>query len=402
MFDQFDSSNFRSGYINVLIASDVASRGLGKNSGYGKPTSIQAQSWPICLSGRDLIGIAQTGSGKTLSYILPALYHILKMPKLEEGDGPIALVLAPTRELAQQIQAVISIFSRTMRIRHACLYGGTSKMYQTRDLCRGAEIVVATPGRLIDFLESGTTNVNRITYLVLDEADRMLDMGFEPQIRKIIQMTREDFLGSLLREGGSSAGGGGGSSDARNLCSSNSGTQTQNGLFVEICHEYEKPAKLQNLLKEIFVDGPRRTIIFASTKRTVDDLVIMVNKYGYRAMGIHGDKSQWNRDQTLRDFRSGYINVLIASDVASRGLDVEDIKYVVNYDFPDNTENYVHRIGRTARSTKTGISYTLFTPLNGNKAQDLIDILNEAHQFVPDRLLLLAAKNKPITTRQWK
>ncbi|KAI5695057.1 hypothetical protein M8J75_010227 [Diaphorina citri] len=396
--------------VKTLDETNIPSYILGpmKNSGYGKPTSIQAQSWPICLSGRDLIGIAQTGSGKTLSYILPALYHILKMPKLEEGDGPIALVLAPTRELAQQIQAVISIFSRTMRIRHACLYGGTSKMYQTRDLCRGAEIVVATPGRLIDFLESGTTNVNRITYLVLDEADRMLDMGFEPQIRKIIQMTRPDrqtlmwsatwpreiqklakeFLSDPIQLNVGSA----------NLAANPNIKQ----FFVEICHEYEKPAKLQNLLKEIFVDGPRRTIIFASTKRTVDDLVIMVNKYGYRAMGIHGDKSQWNRDQTLRDFRSGYINVLIASDVASRGLDVEDIKYVVNYDFPDNTENYVHRIGRTARSTKTGISYTLFTPLNGNKAQDLIDILNEAHQFVPDRLLLLAAKNKPITTRQWK
>uniref|UniRef100_A0A8D8QXI6 RNA helicase n=1 Tax=Cacopsylla melanoneura TaxID=428564 RepID=A0A8D8QXI6_9HEMI len=395
--------------IQTLDETNIPSYILGpmKNAGYGRPTAIQAQSWPIALKGRDMIGVAQTGSGKTLSYVLPALIHIMKMPKLERGDGPIALVLAPTRELAQQIQSVVSIFSKLLRIRHTCLYGGTSRHFQARDLFGGVEFVIATPGRLIDFLETGQTNVNRVTYLVLDEADRMLDMGFEPQIRKIIRMTRPDrqtlmWSATWPREIQKLAQEFLTNPIQLNVGSANLAANPNIKQFVEICHDYEKPAKLQNLLRDIWVDGPKRTIIFAGLKRTVDELVIMVNKYGYRAMGLHGDKSQWNRDQTLRDFRSGYINVLIASDVASRGLDVEDIKYVINYDFPDNTENYVHRIGRTARSTKTGISYTLFTPQDGHKAQDLIDILNEAHQNVPDRLLLLAAKAKPTTTRRWR
>jgi len=160
--------------------------------GFSEPTSIQAQGWPIALSGRDMVGIASTGSGKTLSYILPAIVHINSQPKLSRKDGPIALVLAPTRELAQQIQQVADDFGHSSGIRNTCLYGGAPKGAQARDLDGGVEIVIATPGRLLDFLESGKTNLKRCTYLVLDEADRMLDMGFEPQIRKIIEQIRPD------------------------------------------------------------------------------------------------------------------------------------------------------------------------------------------------------------------
>lgn len=163
-----------------------------ERQGYDQPTAIQAQGWPIAMSGRDLVGIAQTGSGKTLAYILPAIVHINNQPEVLRGDGPIALVLAPTRELAQQIQQVCNEFGSSSYVRNTCIFGGAPKGPQARDLERGVEIVIATPGRLIDFLEKGTTNLQRCTYLVLDEADRMLDMGFEPQIRKIIEQIRPD------------------------------------------------------------------------------------------------------------------------------------------------------------------------------------------------------------------
>lgn len=163
-----------------------------KSSGYKDPTPIQAQGWPIAMSGKNLVGIAQTGSGKTLAYILPAIVHINNQPPIRRGDGPIALVLAPTRELAQQIQQVATDFGNAAYVRNTCVFGGAPKREQARDLERGVEIVIATPGRLIDFLERGTTNLQRCTYLVLDEADRMLDMGFEPQIRKIIEQIRPD------------------------------------------------------------------------------------------------------------------------------------------------------------------------------------------------------------------
>lgn len=159
---------------------------------YQAPTCIQAQGWPIALSGRDLVGIAQTGSGKTLAFILPAIIHIQNQPRLQRGDGPIALVLAPTRELAQQIQTVADTFGRPAGVRNTCVFGGAPKGPQIRDLERGVEICIATPGRLIDFLEAGKTDLRRCTYLVLDEADRMLDMGFEPQIRKVIEQIRPD------------------------------------------------------------------------------------------------------------------------------------------------------------------------------------------------------------------
>lgn len=160
--------------------------------GYDQPTAIQAQGWPIALSGMDMVGIAQTGSGKTLAYMLPAIVHINNQPPIGRGEGPIALILAPTRELAQQIQQVAIDFGRSSYVRNTCIFGGAPKGPQARDLERGVEICIATPGRLIDFLQKGTTNLERCTYLVLDEADRMLDMGFEPQIRKIIEQIRPD------------------------------------------------------------------------------------------------------------------------------------------------------------------------------------------------------------------
>jgi ATP-dependent RNA helicase DDX5/DBP2 len=359
--------------------------------GFKEPTIIQAQGWPVALSGRDLVGIAQTGSGKTLAYILPALVHINNQEKLQRGDGPIALVLAPTRELAQQIQVVANDFGRRIGVRNTCIFGGAPRRPQQNDLQRGVEIVIATPGRLIDFLQQECTNLKRCSYLVLDEADRMLDMGFEPQIRKIIEQIRpdrqvlmwsatwpkevknlaEEFLRDYIQVNIGSL----------NLSANNNILQ-----IMEVCEEKDKDQKLLKLLAEIQTDRECKAIIFGETKRRVDDIKYFLTKNGYRAQAIHGDKSQRERDFVLQKFRQDRMGILVATDVAARGLDVEDVKFVINYDFPSNVEDYVHRIGRTGRSNNKGTSYTFFTSNNAAKVDELIAILKETNQYINPEL----------------
>ncbi|CAH0730061.1 unnamed protein product, partial [Brenthis ino] len=363
--------------------------------GFPNPTPIQAQGWPIALSGRDMVGIAQTGSGKTLAYILPAIVHIINQPRLLRDEGPIVLVLAPTRELAQQIQQVAHDFGQSVQVRNTCIFGGAPKGPQGRTLERGVEIVIATPGRLIDFLEKDTTNLRRCTYLVLDEADRMLDMGFEPQIRKIIEQIRpdrqvlmwsatwpkevqnlaEEFLHDYIQI---------------NIGSLSLSANHNILQIVDVCEEWEKNDKLLTLLTEISSEEETKTIIFAETKRKVDDITKTINRAGWRALAIHGDKNQQDRDYVLQQFRHARSSILVATDVAARGLDVEDVKFVINYDYPNNSEDYVHRIGRTGRSHNTGTAYTLFTPNNSAKAKDLLSVLQEANQVVNPKLLELA------------
>lgn len=364
-----------------------------RRNGYTKPTPIQGQGWPIALSGRDLVGIAQTGSGKTLAYIMPAIVHIEGQTGDRKMYGPMALVLAPTRELAQQIHEVVRQFTH---VRSVCVFGGASKGPQIREITRNhPHLVIATPGRLIDFIESNIISLSNISYLVLDEADRMLDMGFEPQIRKIIeQMTvkdrqtlmwsatwpkevralAEDFLVDYQQI----------NIGALSLSANHNITQV-----VEVCDEMDKRARLFRLLDEIRTREANKTIIFAETKRKVDDLAKEMRNGGWPAMCIHGDKSQPERDWVLREFKSGRAPILVATDVAARGLDVDDIKFVINYDYPNCSEDYVHRIGRTGRSSKTGTAYTFFTRNNGKQANDLIGVLREANQVIPPQLYSL-------------
>ncbi|XP_068244307.1 uncharacterized protein [Palaemon carinicauda] len=362
-----------------------------RRQGYEVPTPIQAQGWPISLQGRDFVGIAQTGSGKTLGYILPAIVHINHQPYLERGDGPIALVLAPTRELAQQILTVAQDFGTSSKIRSTCVFGGAPKGPQIRDLERGVEICIATPGRLIDFLEASKTNLRRCTYLVLDEADRMLDMGFEPQIRKIVDQIRPDRQTLMWSATWPK--------EVRNLAEdflkdsiqlnvgSLSLSANHNILqIVDVCQEIEKDTKLRQLLNEMAQEKAYKTIIFIETKRKVEEVTRGLRSTGWPAMCIHGDKSQQERDWVLSEFRSGRAPILVATDVAARGLDVDDVKFVINYDYPSCSEDYVHRIGRTGRSDKTGTAYTFFTADNCKQAKDLIDVLKEANQVVNPRL----------------
>ncbi|KAI7848451.1 P-loop containing nucleoside triphosphate hydrolase protein [Circinella umbellata] len=295
--------------------------------GFAAPTPIQCQGWPMALSGRDVVGVAETGSGKTLAYTLPGIVHINAQPLLEPGDGPIVLVLAPTRELAVQIQQECVKFGATSRIKNTCLYGGTPRGPQIRDLSKGVEICIATPGRLIDMLESGKTNLRRVTYLVLDEADRMLDMGFEPQIRKIVNQIRPDrqtlmwsatwpksvqqlaetYLKDYIQV----------TIGSLSLSASKNVTQ-----IVEVCTEPEKRGKLIVHLERIMEEpeNERKTLIFTSTKRTADEITRYLRQDGFPALAIHGDKQQNERDWVLNQFRTGGHPIMVATDVASRGI----------------------------------------------------------------------------------
>merc|ERR550514_542434 len=359
-------------------------------AGFKEPSPIQIQGWPIALAGRDMIGIAETGSGKTLAFLLPAVVHINAQPYLSRGDGPIVLALAPTRELATQIQEECQRFGKSSRIKNTCCYGGVPKAQQARDLQDGVEIVIATPGRLIDFLESDRTNLKRVTYLVLDEADRMLDMGFEPQVRKIVSQVRPDrqtlmWSATWPREV---------QRLARDLCREapvhiNIGSldlRTAHTIrqYVEVVQDHDKRGRLKRLLEKV-MDGSR-ILIFSSTKRDADQLTREMRLDGWPALCIHGDKKQEERDWVLKEFKEGKSPILVATDVASRGIDVKDIKYVINYDFPNQIEDYVHRVGRTGRAGAIGSSYSFFTSDKFRLAKDLIQVLEEARQPVPEEL----------------
>ncbi|KAJ5607934.1 hypothetical protein N7537_004553 [Penicillium hordei] len=362
-----------------------------KAQGFDAPTAIQSQGWPMALSGRDVVGIAETGSGKTLSYCLPAIVHINAQPLLAPGDGPIVLVLAPTRELAVQIQAEITKFGKSSRIRNTCVYGGVPKGPQIRDLSRGVEVCIATPGRLIDMLEAGRTNLRRVTYLVLDEADRMLDMGFEPQIRKIIGQIRPDRQTCMWSATWPK--------DVRQLASDfltdyiqvNVGSTDLSAnhritQIVEVVSDFEKRDKMIKHLEKIMEDRSNKCIIFTGTKRVADEITRFLRQDGWPALSIHGDKQQNERDWVLNEFKQGKSPIMVATDVASRGIDVRDITHVLNYDYPNNSEDYVHRIGRTARAGAKGTAITFFTTDNSKQARDLITILTEAKQQIDPRL----------------
>ncbi|CAH8292730.1 unnamed protein product [Schistosoma turkestanicum] len=363
-----------------------------KKSKWDSPTPIQCQGWPVALSGRDLVGIAQTGSGKTASFLLPAIVHAKAQPSLKRGDGPIVLILVPTRELAQQVEKVAEDFCYSAGFKSACLYGGTSRTGQAEALGQSPEVVIATPGRLLDFLESRHTNLRRCTYLVLDEADRMLDMGFEPSIRRVVSQVRpdrqtlmwsatwprevkalaEDFLYDYIQI---------------NVGSTKLSANHNIRQHVEILSEGEKFKRLLSLLNSF---DNARVLVFTETKKRTDELCQKLQDKGFDATAMHGDKHQKERDRALDMFREGHISVLVATDVASRGLDINDVRYIINYDYPSQTEDYIHRIGRTGRSDKKGTAYTFFSAKQPRLARELIEVLKEARQTIPDELFKIA------------
>uniref|UniRef100_A0A452Q7I1 RNA helicase n=1 Tax=Ursus americanus TaxID=9643 RepID=A0A452Q7I1_URSAM len=368
-----------------------------KRAGFQKPTPIQSQAWPIILQGIDLIGVAQTGTGKTLSYLMPGFIHLNNQPiSREERNGPGMLVLTPTRELALQVEAECSKYSYK-GLKSICIYGGGSRERQIRDVTKGIDIIIATPGRLNDLQMNNFVNLRSITYLVLDEADKMLDLGFEHQIMKILLDVRPDrqtvmtsatwpdtirrLARSYLKEPMIVYVG------TLDLVAVN--TVKQN---VIITTEEEKRSLIQEFLQNLSPQD--KVIVFVSRKLVADDLSSDLSIQGIPVQSLHGDREQHDRERALEDFRSGKVKILIATDLASRGLDVNDITHVYNYDFPRNIEEYVHRVGRTGRAGKTGLSITLMTQNDWKIATELIKILKRANQRVPKDLLTMAERYK--------
>ncbi|XP_022842369.1 DEAD-box ATP-dependent RNA helicase 40 [Olea europaea var. sylvestris] len=366
-------------------------------AGFSAPTPIQAQTWPIALQNRDIVAIAKTGSGKTLGYLIPAFIH-LRRRQNNPLNGPTVLVLAPTRELATQIQDEAIKFGRSSRVSCTCLYGGAPKGPQLKELDRGADFVVATPGRLNDILEMKRIDFRQVSLLVLDEADRMLDMGFEPQIRKIVneipprrqtlmytatwpkevRKIASDLLVNPVQVNIGSVD---------ELAANKSITQ-----YVEVVPEMQKQRRLEQILRS--QERGSKAIIFCSTKKLCDQLARSLGR-NFGAAAIHGDKNQGERDWVLNQFRTGKSPVLVATDVAARGLDIRDIRVVVNYDFPTGIEDYVHRIGRTGRAGATGIAYTFFSEQDWKYAADLVKVLEGANQPVPPEVREIALRGGP-------
>ncbi|CAI9300337.1 unnamed protein product [Lactuca saligna] len=371
-------------------------KAIAKQS-YEKPTPIQCQSLPIVLSGRDIIGIAKTGSGKTAAFILPMIVHIMDQPELAKEEGPIGVVCAPTRELAHQIYLEAKKFAKANGIRVCAVYGGMSKLEQFKELKSGCEIVVATPGRLIDMLKMKAVTMSRATYLVLDEADRMFDLGFEPQIRSIVGQIRPDrqtllFSATMPRRI---------EKLAREILSDPVRvTVGEIGMANEdITQEVQVlPAdtdKLQWLLEKLpgLIDNGD-VLVFASKKATVDEIESQLSGKGFKVAALHGDKDQASRMEILNKFKSGIYHVLVATDVAARGLDIKSIKSVVNFDIARDMDMHVHRIGRTGRAgDKDGTAYTLITHKEARFASDLVNSLIAAGQNVSMELMDLAMKD---------
>eukprot|EP00794_Sanderia_malayensis_P010050 gene10050-11079_t len=365
-----------------------------KKCSYEKPTPVQAQGIPAIMSGRDVIGIAKTGSGKTLAFLLPMFRHILDQDPLDEGDGPVAIIMTPTRELALQINKECRKFCKPLGLHSVCIYGGSGISEQIAELKRGAEIIVCTPGRMIDMLTANNgrvTNCRRCTYFVLDEADRMFDMGFEPQVMKIIANVRDDrqtvmfsatfprLMEALARKllkspveievGGRSI-----------VCS-------DIAQHVVVIDEDNKFLKLLELLGMNQDNGS--TLVFVEKQDSADRLFKDLLKRGYPCLSLHGGMDQFDRDSTIADFKNRVVTVMVATSVAARGLDVKHLNLVVNYDCPNHYEDYVHRVGRTGRAGNKGTAFTMVTPEQGKYAQDILKALEASKTMPPDNLSAL-------------
>ncbi|CAF4118117.1 unnamed protein product [Rotaria sp. Silwood2] len=343
-----------------------------KKDNYEKPTSIQTQALPIILSGRNMMGIAQTGSGKTLAFLLPMFRHIEEQPPLKYQDGPIAIVMTPTRELALQITKECRKFAKLFDIRCVAVYGGIGVAEQISELKRGAEIIVCTPGRMIDMLalnNNKVTNLRRVMYVVIDEADRMFDMGFEPQIRTILNSIRPD----------------------RQLV-----------MFSATFPKKMEALARQHLYKPIEVTVGGRSIVCQDVVQNVllfddDDqkyaklleLLGLYQPHSYSCMPLHGGLDQYDRDSTIAFFKNGDIPLIIATSVAARGLDVKNLILVVNYDCPNHYEEYVHRCGRTGRAGNIGYAYTFITSAQEKYVGAIIKALEASGTSVPAELTLL-------------
>ncbi|NWW90733.1 DDX42 helicase, partial [Rhynochetos jubatus] len=367
-----------------------------RKSEYTQPTPIQCQGVPVALSGRDMIGIAKTGSGKTAAFIWPMLIHIMDQKELEPGDGPIAVIVCPTRELCQQIHSECKRFGKAYNLRSVAVYGGGSMWEQAKALQEGAEIVVCTPGRLIDHVKKKATNLQRVTYLVFDEADRMFDMGFEYQVRSIASHVRPDRQTLLF------------SATFRKKIE-----KLARDILIDPIRVVQGDIGEANedvtQIVEIFPSGPSKwnwltrrlveftssgsVLLFVTKKANAEELANNLKQEDHNLGLLHGDMDQSERNKVISEFKKKGIPILVATDVAARGLDIPSIKTVINYDVARDIDTHTHRIGRTGRAGEKGVAYTLLTPKDSNFAGDLVRNLEGANQHVSKELLDLAMQN---------
>ena len=346
-----------------------------KTQGYEKPTPIQEQAIPHLLAGRDLFGSAQTGTGKTAAFSIPLL-QLLSKNQHNAQRGIRALVLAPTRELAIQISESLRIYGQHLPLKHTVVYGGVSQRTQTDALRRGVDILVATPGRLLDLINQRFIRLDKVEMLVLDEADRMLDMGFINDIRKVIALLPQKrqtilFSATLPQEIRSLVAKTLNDPVHIELSHANSSADT-----VEHSMYFVDKLNKRDLLHHILSgDAVERALIFTRTKHGADKLANALSKSGIRTEAIHGNKSQGQRQRALNDFKRNKLRVLVATDVASRGIDVDDLSHVINFDLPETPETYVHRIGRTGRAGAAGIALSFC-------GRDEMDLLKDIHRHL--------------------
>merc|ERR1712088_138693 len=363
-------------------------------NGFEKPTPIQAQCWPVLASGRDVIGIAETGSGKTLAFTIPALAHLQHRTATEgraAKGSPRMLIIAPTRELAMQSQEVLEAAGKECGIASVCIYGGVSKWGQKEALGKGVEVVVATPGRLIDLMQEEIITLSQVSYLVLDEADRMLDQGFERDIRQIVGETHKgrqtalfsatwpdsvrelahSFLNRPIKV----------TIGSEDLAAGTRITQIVGGV-----EDRAREGLLLKLLNKYHSSRKNRVLIFVLYKKEAARVETNLKRSGWKVCSIHGDKSQEARTQAVEQFKSGEVPLLVATDVAARGLDIPGVDFVINYSFPLTIEDYVHRIGRTGRAGREGTAHTFFQQCDKLRAGELVKVLKEANQEVPEAM----------------
>jgi ATP-dependent RNA helicase RhlE len=379
-----------------------------QQEGYTTPTPIQQQAIPHLLHGKDLFGVAQTGTGKTAAFTLPLLQHLVKVKRMPSRGRPRALILAPTRELAAQIGDSIKAYGRNVNITHTVIFGGVGQRPQEVALARGMDIVVATPGRLLDLMHQGFVNLDRIEVFILDEADRMLDMGFIPDIKKIIaklpQQRHSLFFSATMAP------------PVVELAK----TMVKDPVHISI--EPEKPTVDKIKQKVLFVDrkdkdallieqvtGMQKTIVFTQMKHVANKVAQKLEKAGIKATAIHGNKSQTARTQAMDRFKSGKVEVLVATDIAARGIDVDNITHVVNYDLPNEPETYVHRIGRTARAGAEGDAVSFCSAEERGFLRDIERLIHKEipvdkeHEFHSNAAMnaVGAAARPPARGSQW-
>jgi len=380
-----------------------------QGNGFSEPSPIQAQSWPILtqqVNGRkrDIVGIAETGSGKTLAFALPAL------SAMSNGSrrNPRMLVLSPTRELAMQSDQVLQEFGAVVGLKSLVVYGGVPKHTQTTELKKGVDCIVATPGRIKDLIQDRACRLNDIEYLVLDEADRMLDMGFEEDVRFIISQCKSkekgrqtamfsatwpaaiqkialDYMVDPVRVyvGFESIVGSNGDNAVDDSVSANKRVKQT----VQVIDDRQRDARLRQILNKVHGKRNNRILVFALYKKEAERLENSLKRDGWNCCSIHGNKNQAARTAALAQFKDASCPLMIATDVAARGLDIPNVEVVINYTFPLTIEDYVHRIGRTGRAGKTGESYTFFQPTDKSHAGELQQVIRQAGQKVPEELM---------------